>query len=73
MRVHHIIMSGSTILALLIPGCFIPKDLDAYVPLGCLPAIQSFIADHTDYVLCPKNLPAVEEATDAYVSDGPRK
>jgi hypothetical protein len=70
MVLHNLIFSGSAILALLQPDCFIPNDLDVYVPLGKLKDIEEYLTAHTSYVKFSKLGSFLEDATDSYVSDG---
>jgi hypothetical protein len=70
METYNIIFSGSAILALLMPDCLVPNDLDVYIPLGNLPTVLHFISVNTAYQLWSRTRPIVQDATDAYVSDG---
>jgi hypothetical protein len=72
MLLQKLIISGSAILALLQPDCFIPNDLDAYVSFGHLKFIEEYLNTHTPYVKFSKvgTFLMNMDQTDTYVADG---
>jgi hypothetical protein len=51
MRRKNIVISGSVVLWLLLPGLFRPRDIDAYVPKGILAEVHAFLELNTEYRL----------------------
>ncbi|RXW15706.1 hypothetical protein EST38_g10150 [Candolleomyces aberdarensis] len=69
MNTHNIVFSGSAVLALLEPECVTPNDLDAYVPLGALEDVHTFLSQHTFYVKFNNLRVGLPDAAVGYISD----
>ncbi|KAJ2924552.1 hypothetical protein H1R20_g12535, partial [Candolleomyces eurysporus] len=70
MKNHDVVFSGSAVLALLEPDSLTPNDLDTYVPLGALPAVEAFLSTHTLYIAFDNLRSSLGDEADEYVSDG---